>query len=104
MVVIDSYIWPSPPEPKLLESIAADLVGTRKRLELVARRYLDPFSHPLPAALAKSRLAPSLALLNSVQEHMQPTPQRFAALLDAVMTAEHVYLEVELSPCSRMNP
>jgi hypothetical protein len=95
MVAIDTFIWPSPPEPKLLESIAADLALTRTRLELVARRYFDPFSAPLPAPQTKSRLAPSLTLLKSVEEHMKPTPQRLAALLDAVMTSEHLYLEVE---------
>jgi uncharacterized membrane protein YccC len=95
MVALDTYIWPSPPEPKLLDSIAADLARTRKRFELVARRYLDPFSAPLAAPVLKSRLGPSLALLNSVEEQMKPTPQRFAALLDTVMTSEHLYLEVE---------
>jgi hypothetical protein len=34
-------------------------------------------------------------LLNSVNEYMKPAPSRIAALLDAVMTAQHVYLEVE---------
>ena len=95
MVAIDTFIWPSPLEPKLLESIAADLTHTRRRLALVGRRYLDPFSAPLPAPTAQSRLAPGLALLNSVEEHMKPTPHRFAALLDAVMTSEHLYLEIE---------
>jgi hypothetical protein len=32
MVAIDTYIWPSPPEPKLLESISADLSGRSKTL------------------------------------------------------------------------
>jgi len=34
MVALDTYIWPSPPEPRLLESIAADLTLTRRRFEL----------------------------------------------------------------------
>jgi len=95
MVAFDTYIWPSPPEPKLLESIATDLARTRARFELVGRRYLDPFSPPLHAPVLRSTLAPSLALLNIVEQHMKPTPQRLAALLDAVMTSENVYLEVE---------
>jgi uncharacterized membrane protein YccC len=95
MVVLDTLIWPSPPEPKLLESIAADLTLTRGRFASVGRRYLDPVSTTPPAPLAKPRLAPSLALLNSVEEHMKPTAQRRAALLASVMTSEHVYLEVE---------
>jgi uncharacterized membrane protein YccC len=95
MVALDTYIWPSPPEPRLLESIAADFIRTRRRFELVGQRYLNPFSAPLPAPMAKSRLAPSLALLNSVEEHMKPPPERLAALLDAITTSEHVYLEVE---------
>ncbi len=95
MVLFDTLIWPSPPEPRLLESIAADFDRTRRRLELVGQRYLDPFADPLPAPLVKSTLAPNLMLLNSVKENMKPAPSHLAALLDAVMTAEHVYLEVE---------
>jgi len=95
MVALDTLIWPSPPEPKLLESIAADLSLSRKRFAAVGRRYLDPFSPLLPAPIAKSRLAPSLVLLNSVEERMKPTPERLATLLAAIMTSEHVYLEVE---------
>jgi uncharacterized membrane protein YccC len=95
MVAIDTSIWPSSPEPRLLESIAADLARTRERFELVGRRYLDPFSAPLPTPLAKSRLTPNLVLLKSVEEHTKPTPQRLAALLNAVMTSERAYLEVE---------
>ena len=48
-----------------------------------------------PLRWLNRRLTPNLVLLKSVEEHMKPTPQRLAALLDAVMTAEHVYLEVE---------
>lgn len=94
MVALDIY-WPSLPEPRLLESITADLTGTRRRFELVAQRYLEPSAAPLPAPLAKSRLAPTLALFKSVEEHMKPTPQRHAALLDAITMSEHLYLEVE---------
>ena len=72
MVVVDTLIWPSPPEPRLLESIAADLDRTRRPLRLVGQRYLDPFSAPLPPRVAKSTLAPNLALLKSVEEHMKP--------------------------------
>src|SRR5262249_10630940 len=95
MVCLDALIWPSSLEPKLLESIATDLTLTRGRFASVGRRYLDPVATTLPAPLAKSRLAPTFALLNSVEEQMKPTPQRLAVLLDAVMTSEHVYLEVE---------
>ena len=95
MVVIDTLIWPSPPEPRLLASIAADLERTRGRLELVGQRYLDPFATPLPTPPVASMLARNLALLKPVEEQMKPTPQRLAALVDAVMTAEHAYLEVE---------
>ena len=95
MVVIDTLIWPSPPEPRLLESIAADLERVRARLELVGRSYLDPFAAPLAAPQVTSMLARNLALLKSAKEQTKPTPQRLAALIDAVMTAEHAYLEVE---------
>ena len=95
MVLFDTLIWPSPPEPRLLESIAADFDRARRRLQLVGQRYLDPFADPLPAPLVKSTLAPNLMVLNSVKENMKPAPSHLAALLDAVMTAEHVYLEVE---------
>ncbi len=95
MVLFDTLIWPSPPEPRLLESIAADFGRTRNRLQLVGQRYLDPLAAPLPAPRVKSTQAPNLALLNSVKEHMKPAPNHIAALLDAIMTAERVYLEVE---------
>lgn len=95
MVALDSYIWPSPPEPRLLESIVRDLTATRRRLALLGRRYLDPSSPPLPPPLVKSRLAPSLALLNSVKEHTNLTPHRLSTLLDAALTSEHIYLEAE---------
>ena len=61
----------------------------------MGQRYLDPFADPLPAPQVKSTLARNLVLLNSVKEQMKPAPSHLAALLDAVMTAEHVYLEVE---------
>jgi len=64
----------SPPEPRLLESIAADLERTRGRLELVSRRYLDPFAAPLPTPQVASMLARNLALLKPVKEQMKPTP------------------------------
>ena len=95
MVAIDSAIWPSSPEPRLLESIATDLARTRRRFKQVGQRYLDPFSAQLPAPLAQSRLTPNLVLLKSVEEHARPTSRRLAALLNAVMIAEHAYLEVE---------
>jgi hypothetical protein len=95
MVVFDTLIWPSPAEPRLLESIAADLERIRGRFRLVGKRYLDPFADPLPAPQITSILARNLALLKSVEEHMKPAPKRLASLLHAVMTAEHVYLEVE---------
>jgi len=95
MVVIDTLIWPSPPEPRLLESVAGDLERTRARLELVGHRYFDPSSASLPAPVVTSMLARNLALMKSVEERMKPTPQRLAALLDAIMMAEHAYLEVE---------
>jgi uncharacterized membrane protein YccC len=95
MVVFDTLIWPSPPGPRLLESIAADFERTRARFQLVGQRYLDPFAPPLPAPQLESMLARNLALLKSVEQQMKPTPQHLAALLDAVMTAERVYLEVE---------
>ena len=95
MVVFDTLIWPSPAEPRLLEAIAADLERIRIRFRLVGRRYLDPFADPLPAPQVTSILARNLALLKSVEEHTKPTPQRLASLLHAVMTVEHVYLEVE---------
>ncbi len=95
MVAFDTLIWPSPPEPRLLESIAADFKRMRARFEFVGQRYLDPFAPPLPAPQLISMLARNLALLNSVKQQTKPTPQRLAALLDAIMTAEHIYLEVE---------
>jgi hypothetical protein len=95
MVVFDTLIWPSPAEPRLLESIAADLERIRVRFRVVGKRYLDPFADPLPAPQVTSILARNLALLKSVEEHTKPAPQRLASLLHAVMTAEHVYLEVE---------
>ena len=95
MVVFDTLIWPSPAEPRLLESIAGDLERIRGRFRLVGERYLDPFADPLPAPQITSILARNLALLKSVEEHTEPAPKRLASLLHAAMTAEHVYLEVE---------
>jgi len=95
MVLFDTLIWPSSPEPRLLESMAADFTRTRSRLQLVGQRYFDPVADPLPAPRVKSTLAPNLALLKSVEEAVKPPQRHIAALLDAVMTAEHVYLEVE---------
>ena len=95
MVVIDTLVWPSPPEPRLLESIAGDLEHTRARLELVGQHYLDPSAPSLPAPLVTSMLSRNLALMKPVEERIKPPPQRLAALLDAVMMAEHAYLEVE---------
>jgi Fusaric acid resistance protein family len=95
MVAVDSWIWPSPAEPKLLESVAADFERSRMRLEMVEQRYLDPLSAPLPNPLLASRLASHLALLESIKEHEKPTPEHLARLLDVVVTAERVFLEVE---------
>jgi hypothetical protein len=95
MVAVDTWIWPSPAEPRLLESVAADFERSRMRLEMVEQRYLDPLSAPLPAPQLASRLASHLALLESIKEHAKPTPERLARLLDAVVTAERIFLEVE---------
>jgi len=95
MVVFDTLIWPSPAEPRLLESIAADLERISGRFRLVGKRYLDPLADPLPTPQITSILARNLALLKSVEEHTKPASHRLAFLLNAVMTAEHVYLEVE---------
>ena len=95
MVAVDSWIWPSPAEPKLLESVAADFERSRMRLEMVEQRYLDPLSAPLPPPRLASQLASHLALLESIKEHAKPTPEHLARLLDAVVTAERVFLEVE---------
>ncbi len=95
MVLFDTLIWPSSPEPRLLESIAADFNRTRNRLRLVGQRYLDPSADPLPAPRVKSTLAPNLALLKSVEESVKPAPSHIAALLDAVLAAERVYMEAE---------
>ena len=93
MVAIDSWIWPSPAEPKLLESVALDLERSRRRLAVVGRHYLDPAAAPLPATQIASRLAPHLALLKSIEG--RTTPPRFALLLNGVTTSERVFLEVE---------
>ena len=95
IALFDTLIWPSPPEPRLLESLAADFNRTGTRLQLVGQRYLEPSAEPLPAPQVKSTLAPNLVLLKSVKEYMKPAPSHIAALLDSVLTAEHVYLEVE---------
>jgi Fusaric acid resistance protein family len=95
MVSVDTLIWPSSPEARLLESIAADLERARQRLRLVGQRYLDLSDEPLAPPLVRSTLAPNLALLESVKEKTKPNAERLAVLLDAVMTAERVYLEVE---------
>jgi uncharacterized membrane protein YccC len=95
MVAFDTIIWPSSPETRLLESIAAGLERTRIRLRVVSHRYLDPSAAPVSPPMVKSTLAPNLGLLESVKEKDKPGPKRLTALLDAVMTAEHIYLEVE---------
>ncbi len=95
MVALDTYIWPSSPEQRLLETIGADLENARKRFQLVSQRYLDSQSTPLPTTVIKSTLMPSLALLNSVEERLKPGPRRVATLLHAVLTSEEVYLGVE---------
>jgi uncharacterized membrane protein YccC len=95
MVALDTYIWPSSAEHRLIETIGADLESARKRFQSVSQHYLDPQSTPLPATVIKSTLMPSLALLNSVEERLKPGPRRVATLLRAVMTSEEVYLEVE---------
>ena len=95
MVAVDTWIWPSPAGPRLLESVAADFERSRMRLQMVGQRYLDPLSAPLPTTQLASRLASHLALLESIKEHAKPTPERLAALLDAVVTAERIFLEVE---------
>ena len=95
MVALDTSIWPSPPEPRLLESIAAQLEHTRARFEVLGQRYLDPLAAPLPAPLATPTLALNLMLLKSVETQVKPGPEHLVALLDAVLAAEHVYLEVE---------
>ena len=92
LVAIDSWIWPSPPEPRLLESVAVDFERSRRRLEIVGRHYLDPAAAPLPETQIASRLAPHLALLKSIEE--RTTLQRFARLLNALTTSERVSLEV----------
>lgn len=95
MVAVDTWIWPSPAEARLLESVAADLERSRKRLRMVCRHYLEPSAAPLPASQLASRLAPHLTLLRSIKERDKPAPHHLARLLDAVVTSERIFLEVE---------
>ena len=95
MVALDTSIWPSPPEPRLIESVADAFERARRRLVLIEQRYLEPIAAPLPAPEVISTLAPNLALLESVKEHTKPPPERFTALLDSVVTAERIHQEVE---------
>jgi hypothetical protein len=98
MVAIDTWLWPSPPEPQLIESIAAEFDHARKRLELIGQCYLGPSAPSLPPAQVASKLASNVALLKSIEEQMRPAAQHLAALLDVIMTAERVYLEVVSLP------
>ena len=101
MVALDTYIWPSSPEQRLLETVGTDLENARKRFQLVSLHYLEPQATPLPAAAIKSTLMPSLALLSSVEDRLKPGPGRVATLLHAVMTSEEVYLESRTSRGAR---
>ena len=94
MVVIDTWIWPSPPEPHLLESMATDLEGTRTRLRAVGERLVDPRAAPLPPQVISARLAPKLAMLKTVEEHAKPTDHHLAALVNAAVIGERLFLEV----------
>ncbi len=95
MVVVDTLIWPSPPEPRFLESIAGDLEQIRRRLKIIGKHYLNPADGSLPRSLVPSVLARNLAILKSVKEQTNPTPPRLRILVDAVTLTEHAYLEVE---------
>ena len=95
MVALDTSIWPSPPEVRLLESVATGFERARRRLVLIGQRYREPITAPLPPPEVISTLAPNLALLESVKEHTKPPPERFTALLDSVVTAERINQEVE---------
>jgi uncharacterized membrane protein YccC len=95
MVALDTSIWPSPPEPRLLESLATAFERARRRLVLIGQRYREPIAAPLPPPEVISTLAPNLALLESVKEHTKPPPKRFTALLDSAVTAERIHQEVE---------
>ena len=95
MVAIDTSIWPSSPEPRLLESIAFDFERTRRRLALVEQRYLATVATPLPPPEVISTLAPNLALLESAKERSKPSPERLTVLLDSVVTSERIHQEVE---------
>ncbi len=95
MVALDTSIWPSPPEPRLLESIAKDFERTRRRLLLIGQRYLEAVAASLPPPEVLSTLAPNLALLESVKEHTKPTPERLTPLVDSVVAAERIHQEVE---------
>jgi len=57
MVAVDIWIWPSPAEARLLESVAADMERSRIRFRMVCRHYLEPSAAPLPAPQLASRLA-----------------------------------------------
>jgi uncharacterized membrane protein YccC len=95
MVALDTSIWPSPPEPRLRESVANAFERARRRLVLIGQRYLEPIAAPIPPPEVISTLAPNLALLESVKEHTKPQPERFTALLDSAVTAERIHQEVE---------
>src|SRR5262249_21725175 len=95
MVAVDTWIWPSPAEPRLLESVAAHFERSRMRLGIVRQRYLDPPPSTLPATQLAPRLAPHLELLETIKEHARPSPQHLARLVDTVVGSERVFLEVE---------
>ena len=95
LVLIDTWLWPSPPEPRLIELLADDLERMRRRLEAVGEHYLNPLVAPLPAPEVTSMLARNLALWNAVKEHTKPTSAELAIILNTIFTCEHLYLEVE---------
>jgi len=95
MMLIDSWLWPSPPQARLIESLAADLERIRRRLKLISEHYLDPLSGPLPAPEVTSMLARNLALWSAMKEHSTPASPELAVMLNTIMACEHLYLEVE---------
>ncbi|HVA68578.1 MAG TPA: FUSC family protein [Candidatus Binataceae bacterium] len=96
LVLFDSWLWPDPAEPRLLESISESLAQSRERLVAAADYYQREGAGVRPEIPPViSRMPVQLALLERVVSE-GATPYHRALLLGAINRAARIRVHVDM--------
>ncbi|MBF6569922.1 MAG: FUSC family protein [Candidatus Binataceae bacterium] len=95
IAAFDGWIWPTPAEATLVESLASSLQRMRSRLLSAANYYLDETSNQRPAnPPATSEMPAQIALLNNATAEALSAHRR-AVILAAITRGARLQIEID---------